>query len=34
KKALWLEKGHVKAFGLVDDVLKAYDVANPTATAS
>ncbi|MBY0377744.1 MAG: ABC transporter ATP-binding protein [Gammaproteobacteria bacterium] len=25
KKALWLEKGHVKAFGLVEDVLKAYD---------
>ena len=29
KKALWLDKGHVKAFGLVDDVLKAYDAANP-----
>ncbi len=28
KKALWLEKGHVKAFGLVDEVLKAYDTAN------
>ncbi len=25
KKALWLEKGHVKAFGLVDEVLAAYD---------
>lgn len=34
KKALWLEKGHVKAFGLVDDVLKAYDAANPKANAS
>ncbi len=31
KKALWLEKGHVKAFGLVDDVLKAYDAASPIA---
>jgi len=27
KKALWLEKGHVKAFGLVDDVLNAYDTS-------
>ena len=25
KKALWLEKGHIKAFGLVDEVLTAYD---------
>lgn len=28
KKALWLEKGHVKAFGLVEDVLTAYNAAN------
>jgi ABC-type polysaccharide/polyol phosphate transport system ATPase subunit len=34
KKALWLEKGHVKAFGLVDDVLNAYNNANnPRAAA-
>ncbi len=33
KKALWLEKGHVKAFGLVDDVLKSYDAANSNPKA-
>lgn len=32
KKALWLEKGHIKAFGTVEDVLRAYDIANGVKT--